>query len=249
MPCAAGGAARARVDVIVTTGTAATAAARRATATIPIVATSMGDPVASGFAASLERPGRNVTGFTTMGSAVYVKRLELLAEAVPAAKRIGLVVHADDTFFLQVFPGLQVAAQRQGRELFHVNVRRESDLVEGFATLATRKVEAVLVGDGRYLNARSAAIAGLALKYKLPSVFASMHGAEAGGLFGYANDQRYRHQGAADYVDRILQGANPGELPITRPMKFDLTVNRKTAAALGIVLPDAILARAGKVIE
>lgn len=249
LPLLAGELVKARADVIVTIGTAATAAARRATATIPIVATSMNDPVISGFASSLEHPGRNVTGFTTMGSAVYEKRLELLVEAVPGAKRFGLVVHADDVFFLQVFPGLQAAAKQQGRELFHVNIRRENDLTEGFARLALRKVQAVLIGDGRYLNLRSSAIAGLALKYKLPTVFPSMQGTVDGGLLGYANDQSYRYRGAADYVDRILKGANPGDLPIEQPTKMELSVNRKTAAALGIALPESIFARATRVIE
>jgi putative tryptophan/tyrosine transport system substrate-binding protein len=249
LPLLAGELVKANVDVIVAFGTAATAAARRVTATIPIVATTMVDPVMSGFADSLARPGRNVTGFTTIGSAVYRKSLDLLAEAVPAARQFGLFVHADDTFFLQVFPGLQAAAQKQGQDLFHVNVRRESDLTEGFARLKMRPVQAVLIGDGRYLNARSAAIAALALKYKLPTVFPSVRGVEEGGLLGYANDQDYRYQGAADYVDRILKGANPGELPIEQPTKFFLSVNKKTAAALGITLPESILSRAGKVIE
>lgn len=249
LPLLAGELVKARVDVIVANGTASAAAAKRATATIPIVATSMGDPVASGFADSLERPGRNVTGFTAMGSAVYVKRLELLTEALPAATRIGLIVHADDTFFLQVFPGLKVGAQRRGHELIHVNVREERDLREGFARLASRRVEAVLVGDDRFLGARGGAIAELALKYKMATVFPTLRGAEEGGLFGYPNDLRYRHQSAADYVDRILKGASAGELPIVPPTKFDLAVNLKTAAALGIALPDSILARASKVIE
>jgi putative ABC transport system substrate-binding protein len=140
------------VEVIVSSGTPATAAARRATATIPIVATSFGDPVASGFAESLAHPGRNITGFSTMGGAVYVKRLELATEIAPEAKRIGLIVNPDNDFFLQVLPGLQAAAQKQGRDIVLVNVRKAADLVDAFANLATRRAGAVLVGDDSVLN-------------------------------------------------------------------------------------------------
>ncbi len=249
LPLLAGELVKAQVDVIVTSSTPTTSAARRATATIPIVATSFGDPVASGFAESLARPGRNVTGFSTMGGAVYVKRLELLAEVVPGAKRVGLIVHPDNDFFLQVLPGLQAAAQKQGRDIVLVNVRKAGDLAEGFASLATRRVGAVLVGDDALLNSQGAAVASLALKYRMATIFPTLPGVEAGGLIGYANDTRYRFQSAAVYVDRILKGAKPGEMPIEQPMKIDLAVNQKTAKALGITIPQSVLLRAGRVVE
>ena len=245
----AGELVKAQVDVIVTTGTPATSAARRATGTLPIVATSFADPVASGFAASLSRPGRNVTGFSTMGGIVYEKRLALLAEAAPGAKRIGLIVHADNAFFLQVLPGLQAAAQKQGRDLLHVSVRDARDLAEAFGTLASRRAGAVLIGDDAVLNSQGGVIAGLALRYKMAAIFPTLRGVEDGGLIGYVNDVRYRYQSAAVYVDRILKGANPGDLPIEQPMKFELAVNLKTAAALGITVPASILARADRVIK
>jgi ABC-type uncharacterized transport system substrate-binding protein len=249
LPLLAGELVKAQVEVIVTTGTPATSAARRATATIPIVATSFGDPVASGFAESLSHPGRNVTGFSTMGGVVYVKRLELLAEVVPGAKRIGLIVNPDNDFFLQVLPGLQAAAQKQGRDIVLVNVRKAGDLAEGFASLATRRVGAVLVGDDTFLNSQSGAVASLALKYKMATIFPLTRGAEDGGLIGYANDIRYRYQSAAVYVDRILKGTKAGDLPIEQPMKFELAVNQKTAKALGVTIPQSVLLRAGRVIE
>jgi len=245
----AGELVKANAEVIVTTGSAATSAARRASATVPIVAVTFGDPVASGFAESLERPGRNVTGFSAMGSAVYEKHLELLLEAVPGAKKIGVLGNPTRVFFLQVLPGLEAAAKKQGREIVVVNVRTERDLADGFSNLATRRVEAVLVGEDRFSKTHVAKIAALALKYKLPSVFPVLRGAEHGGLLGHASNRQFRYESAADYVHRILAGEKPGEMPILPPVKFDLAVNQKTAAALGIAIPPAVLARATKVIE
>jgi putative ABC transport system substrate-binding protein len=245
----AGDLVKAKAEVIVTSGTAATSAARRASATVPIVAVTFADPVASGFAESLERPGRNVTGFTAMGSAVYEKHLALLIEALPGAKKIGVLGNPTRIFFLQVLPGLEAAAKKQGRELAVVNVRSERDLAEGFANLATRRVEAVLVGEDRFSKTHTAKIAALALKYKMPTVFPVLRGAEHGGLIGHASNRQFRYESAAGYVQRILAGEKPGELPIVPPVKFDLAVNQKTAAALGIAIPPAVLARATRVIE
>ena len=249
LPLLAGELVKAKSEVIVTYGTPATAAARRATASVPIVAVSLNDAVASGFARSLERPGGNITGLSTMGSAVYEKRLELLHEAVPGAKRIGLVVMPDRGFFTRELPGIEAAAQRLGCEILLVNASSLRDLREGFAMLATRRADGLIVGDQEPLIAASTALAGHALHYKLPAVFPTARGAQEGGLFGYANDNRYRYRGAAEYVDRILKGAKPGELPIELPLKFDLVVNKKTAAALGLALPPSLLSRASRTID
>jgi putative ABC transport system substrate-binding protein len=245
----AGELVKAGVEVIVTSGTAATSAARRATATVPIVAITFGDPVASGFAESLARPGRNVTGFPAMGGAVYVKRLELLIEAVPGATKIGVMGNPTRNFFLQVLPGLEAAAKKQGRSIALANVRSERDLAESFGRLATAHVQAVLLGDDKLINAHTKTIADLALKHKMATVFPVLRGVEDGGLIGHVNDPNFRYQSAAAYVGRILKGEKPGDLPIEPPVKLDLVVNKKTAAALGIVLPDAIVARAARVIE
>lgn len=249
LPVLAGELVKAQVDVLVTAGTPATAAARRATASIPIVAISFGDPVASGFAESLAHPGRNVTGFPATGSAVYVKRLELLIEAVPGATRIGVLGNPTRNFFLQVLPGLQAAAKKQGREIVVVNVSNDRDLAEGFASLATRRADAVLVGDDRFSKTRVGAIAELALKHKMATLFPVLRGAEQGGLIGAASNRHYRYQAAAVYVHRILEGEKPGDMPIEPPVQLDLAINQKTAAALGIAIAPSVLARAGKVIE
>ena len=245
----AGELVKAKVEVIVTSSNPATSAAKRATATIPIVAIAVADPVASGFARTLARPGGNITGFAVMGGAVYEKRFELLLEAVPGATRLGLIVNPDDAFFLRVLPGLEVEAKERGYEIVLANVRNVRDLKEGFALLATRRAQGVVVGDDSFLNAQSSALAGQALHYKLPAVFPHRRGVEDGGLLGYANDAKHRYRSTADYVDRILKGAKAGELPIEQPMKFDLAVNKKTAAALGLALPPSLLARASRVIE
>ena len=249
LPVLAGELVKAQVEVIVTTGNPATAAARRATATIPIVATSFVDPVISGFASSLAHPGGNVTGFANMGGAVHEKRLELLVEAVPGVKRVGFLVNADNEFYLRVLPGIQAAAQRLGCELVVVNTREARGLQADFALMRMRRVGAVLVGDGGFLSSLSGTLASLALKDKLASIFPVARGAEEGGLISYANDTRHRQRSAADYVDRILKGAKPGDLPIEQPVKFELTLNLKTAAALGIAVPPSVRARADRVIE
>lgn len=249
LPLLAGELVKAQVSVIVTYGTPATAAAKRATASIPIVAISLNDAVGSGFARSLERPGGNVTGLATMDSGVQEKRLELLLEAVPGAKRVGLVVMPDHGFYTRVLPGIEAAAKKRGCEILLVNATNLRDLREGFSMLSTRRAEAVLVGDDAPLIANAAALAGHALHYKLPAVFPTLRGAEEGGLLGYANDTKHRYRRAADYVERILKGAKAGDLPIELPVKLELTVNKKTAAALGIAIPPAVLARASRVIE
>jgi len=239
----------AQMEVIVVNSAAAASAVRRATATIPIVATSIANPVVSGFAQSLERPGGNVTGFATMGSLVYEKRLELLAEAAPQARRIGLLIHPEKEFFLQVLPGLQAAAKRLERELVLANVQSSKAIRDGFDLFKTRNVGAVLVGEGKLLDSDRAVIANLALQNKLASIFPAARGAEAGGLLGCANDERQRYRSAAEYVHRILKGERAAEMPIVQPAKIELVINMRTAAALGIAVPDSLLSRADRVVE
>ena len=249
LPTLAGELVKAKVEVIVTTGTPATTAARRATGTIPIVVTAFGDPVMSGFAASLAKPGGNVTGFSVMGGIVLEKRLELLIEAVPGAKRIGVLVNPDSAFHVRVYPGVQAVAEKRGRDIVLVNAKNARDIEEAFGAFAARKVGAVIVGDDPFIGSQGGTIAGLALKHKLPTMFATVRGVEDGGLMAYVNDARYRYQAAAGYVDRILKGAKAGDLPIEQPTKFELVVNAKTAMALGITLPQAVLLRASRVIR
>jgi putative ABC transport system substrate-binding protein len=249
LPLLAAELVRADVEVIVTNGTPATSAARRATATVPIVAAHFAEPVAGGFAESLERPGRNVTGFTSMGSAVYVRRLELLAEAVPGAARIGVLANPGGEFFVRILPGLEAAAKRLGRELVLVYARDAKGIEEAFALLRTKKIGALLVSEHRALARQGRLIAALALKDRLPAVFPTARGAEDGGLLGCAADPRERYRSAAGYVARILRGEKAGELPIQQPVELDLVLNLRTAAALGLAVPDKLRHRASRVIE
>jgi putative ABC transport system substrate-binding protein len=237
------------VEVIVTDGTPATSAARRATATVPIVAAHFAEPVASGFAVSLERPGRNVTGFTSMGSAVYERRLELLAEAVPGAARIGVLANPGREFFLRILPGLEATAKRLGRELVLAYARDAKGIEESFALLRTKRIGALLVSEHRALAAQSRLIAALAMKDRLPAAFSTARGAEEGGLIGCAADPKERYRSAAGYVARILRGEKVEELPILQPVELELVLNLRTAAALGLAVPDKLRYRAGRVIE
>jgi putative ABC transport system substrate-binding protein len=168
LPTLAGELVKANVEVIVTAGTPAVAAAKRATATIPIVATTLGDAVASGFAESLAKPGRNITGFAPMGSIVYEKRLQLILEALPSAQRIGVVGNPDSEFFTRILPGLDAAAQKAGRRLLVANVKDARTLEEAFGRFATAKVGAVLVADDNFIASQSAAVAALALNTSCP---------------------------------------------------------------------------------
>jgi len=240
---------RSGAEVIVTTGTPATSSARRATATVPIVAASFAEPVAGGFAESLKRPGRNVTGFASMGGAVYERRLEILAEVAPGAQRIGLLANPGEEFFLRILPGLQGAAKQRGRELVLAYARDAKEIEDAFALLRTKKVGALLVSEHRALERQSSLIAALARKHRLPSIFPTPRGAEAGGLLGGASDPRERYRSAADYVARILKGETAGDLPIVQPVNLELVLNLRTAAALGIEVPPALRARAARVIE
>jgi putative ABC transport system substrate-binding protein len=249
LPVLAGELVKANVQVIVTHSNPTTAAAKRATGTVPIVSALLGDAVASGFAQSAARPGGNITGFSQMGGAIYEKRVELAAEAMPGAARIGLLTDGDNNFFVRILPGLEEAAKKRGRKLFVINAKDARTLEEGFGKLATAKAGAVIVGDDYFMTSQTSRIVALAARHRIPTVFPFARGAEVGGMFALENNTRYRYQATADYVDRILKGAKPGDLPIEQPVKLDLVVNKKAADALGIAVPQAVIARAGKVIQ
>jgi ABC-type uncharacterized transport system substrate-binding protein len=237
------------VDVILTFGTPGVSAARRATTTIPIVTGSFGDPVGSGFAASLSRPGGNVTGLTSMGEELYAKRLEMLLSVAPKVTRIAVLVNPDNAFFEGMLSKLKTDAQKMGREIVPVRTREARELDEGFSLMVRQRAGALIVGDDVLLNTHASRIAELALRHRLPSIFAPCDSVEAGGLMCYGADIPDRYRRAAIHVGKILKGAKPGDLPIEQPTKFELVVNRKTAKALGVTIPQSILVRADKVIE
>jgi len=239
---------RLKVDVIVAQGTPGANAAKQATATIPIVMPVVADPVATGLVASLVRPGGNVTGLTWFSHEVSAKRLGLLRDAVPRTKRVAVLINPDNSSNAPILQAMELAARQLKLEIQPFEARGANELESAFATMAARRVDAVTIIDDAMLIANAKAIANLAAKKRFPLIgFNEV--AEAGGLMAYGPSFPEMFQRAANYVDKILKGAKPGELPIERATRFELLINLKTAKALGLTLPQSLLQRADQVIE
>ena len=240
---------RSNVDLIVTLG-AGVGAARRATQTIPIVAFGVNDPLTLGFAESLARPGGNVTGLTfEAGMIIDSKSFELLCEAVPKAKRIAILSRPADAGKRPYLETIPAVAKARNVELLVVEVTKPEEFEGAFARMKEWRADAVFIpGEPQYLFHR-ARISELALKHRLPMGGPAASFAEAGGLIGFSFDWNYNVRRAADYVDKILKGAKPGDLPFEQPSKFELVVNLKTAKLLGVTIPQSLLLRAERVIE
>jgi putative tryptophan/tyrosine transport system substrate-binding protein len=232
-------------DVIVTGGNAATRAAQEATATIPIVMVGVGNAVEAGFVASLARPGGNITGMSLAG--LNSKRLELLKEAVPKASRIALL-RTSDRLSDQAVRVTQEAARVLRVRLFVYEVESRADLDGAFAAMAKDSVEALLTQGAPMFLVERSRIAALALKYRLPTIGHTKEFVDAGGLLGFGADVPESARRAAFYVDRILKGTPPGNLPVEEPTKFELAVNLGTAKTLGLAIPPSILLRAQHVV-
>ena len=241
---------RLKVDLIVGSGRGSVEAAQLATTSIPIVMVIAADPVGSGFVASLTRPGGNITGLTVQYTDVAGKRLQLLKEAVPNLARVSVVLESGG------FPAARrsvseadaAAATALGLQLQAVEVRSPSDL-DGAFTVATRNRAGAAVVGGPIAFAHRAQVAQLAVKHRLPVVGPSSVYAEGGCLMGYVPTYTAHYRRAAYFVDRILKGAKPADLPIEQPTKFDLVINLKTAKALGLTIPPSLLQRADQVLE
>jgi putative ABC transport system substrate-binding protein len=238
-----------KVDVVVTNGTPAVRAALGATRTIPIVSASFADPVGSGFAASLSHPGGNITGLANLGEEINGKRLELLRQLVPKARKIAWLVNPDNPATVRMVPGLQASARKAGMEIIQVNTRNLQAMGEAIAQMKQKNFQAVIVADDGVLNRYQEKIAQLALQHKLPAIFAARQAVESGGLINYGVDQTDTYRRAAGFVDKILKGAKAGDIPIEQPTKFELFINGKTAKALGLKIPQSLLIMADKVIE
>jgi putative tryptophan/tyrosine transport system substrate-binding protein len=236
------------VDVIVTDSRGAAQIAEEATRTIPIVAATAGaDPVAAGLATSLARPGANLTGFTGAGDELSGKRVQLLKDAVPRVSRIAAL--QNPVTLISTFRATQAAARTLGLELRIVEIAAPDDIPGGFETAVRADAEALIVlPDGMFWNERARIIA-LAAQHRLPAIYEDRAYATDGGLLSYGRDVSEQFRLAAGYVDKILKGAKPADLPIQQPTRFQLVVNLKTAKALGLTIPPAILARANEVIE
>jgi putative ABC transport system substrate-binding protein len=236
-----------KVDVIVTAGTSNVVVARQVTSVIPIVFAGAGDPVGTGLVASLARPGGNVTGLSNQSTDLAAKRIELLREVVPGLRRLAIMADVGAPIaMLEV--GEASAALTLGLEAVTLEIRQAEDITSAFETLKGR-AEALHVASGQVLNTNRLLINTLALAARLPTIHTFRALVESGGLMFYGPNFQHLSRRAADYVDKILRGTKPADLPVEQPIKFDLVINIKTAKALGLDVPPSLLARADEVID
>jgi putative ABC transport system substrate-binding protein len=239
---------RLKVDIIVTSGTLQTLAAKQATAAIPIVFVTAADPVGGGLVASLARPGGNVTGLSLQSPDIAGKRLAILREVVPHLRRVAFMGNIDNPVVPREMREMQAAADSLGIEPATFEIRRTQDIVLAFEALKHRAEALYLANDGT-VDANRLRINILALGARLPTMWSQQETVEAGGLMSYGPNFQDQWRRAADYVDKILRGAKPANLPVEQPVKFELVVNLVVAKALGIEIPASLLARADEVIE
>jgi putative tryptophan/tyrosine transport system substrate-binding protein len=239
---------RLKVDVIVTSGTPAVMASKQATSVIPIVFATAGDPVGSGLVASLARPGGNVTGLATLVADLAGKRLELLREIVPGLGRLAIMGNASNPFTVLELDEVQAAAGTLGLEVVTLEIRRAQDIAPAFEALKSR-ADALYVCTDALANTNRIRISTSALGVRLPTMHGSRDYVEAGGLMSYGPNYPDLFRRSADYVDKILHGAKPGDIPVEQPTKYELVLNLTTAKALGLTVSPTLLARADEVIE
>ena len=239
-----------KVDVIVASTDAVIAAVKRETRTIPIVMAPSSDPVGTGFVASLARPGGNVTGLSAISPELSGKRLELLREVVPGLSLVAFLWNPDVRGNLFDYKETEGAARSLRLELQSVEVSRPEDFDRAFAAVTNQRAQALVLPAGNVVGfANRARIASFAQKNRLPSMYAQREYVDAGGLMSYGPSGSDTFRRAAIYVDKILKGAKPADLPVEQPTKFELVINLKTAKALGLTMPQSLLRRADQVIE
>ncbi len=240
---------RLKADVIVVTTTPAAKAAKAATGSIPIVMYPLGDPVVTGLVASLNRPEGNVTGLTFMASGIAAKRLELLKEVVPKISRVLVLSYRVDPISAPQLEELESAAASLGVKLFIQDIQSANDIPAAFDTGVREGVEGVLTTAESIFAAQGKRVVQLALEHKLPGMYPYRLMVDAGGLMAFDSYTSSFQARTATYVDKILKGANPGDLPIERPTKFELIINMRTAKTLGLTIPSSLIVRADEVIE
>jgi len=240
---------KSKVDVIVAWATPTVIAVRRATSTIPIVMVSVGDPIGSGFVASLARPGGNITGVSGITSDLSAKLIGLFVQMVPSMRAIGLVTNSYNPNVAVQLRASQDAIRDLGLKSYVVEARTEKEFERAFASLKTANVDGVVLLADPTVVDQGDKIAKLALAARLPTAFQRRENAEAGGLFSYGIILPDQFKYAASYVDRILKGAKPADLPVEQPTQFDFVINLKTARALGLTIPTQLLAAANDVIQ
>jgi putative tryptophan/tyrosine transport system substrate-binding protein len=238
-----------KVDVIITSGPSVTRAAKEATVTIPIVMTNDNDPVGNGFVASLARPGGNITGLSTLGRELSGKRLELLKQIVPRLSRAAVLGTSTSPGNAQNLKEMELAAGVLAVKLQYLDALAPKDIETAFGAARTGRAEAILVLDSSVFGAQRTQIVGLAAKSRLPAIYHRSGFVEAGGLMSYGVSFTDMDRRAATYVDRILKGAKPADLPVEQPKKFEFIINLKAAKQIGLTIPSNVLVRADKVIR
>ena len=236
-----------KVDVIVTAGTAV-GAAKQATSVIPIVFAAATEPVSTGLITSLARPGRNVTGLSMQSTELAGKRLELLREVVPALRRVAILAHAGNPAAVLEMSEVQASARAIGLPVVTLGVERAEDIAPAFEA-CKEQADALYVCTDAFVTANRVRILILALTARIPTIYGEQGHVEPGGLMSYGANLPDLFRRAADYTDKILRGANPTDLPVEQPTKFDLVINLITAKALGLIVPPTLLARADEIVE
>ncbi|HSE88731.1 MAG TPA: ABC transporter substrate-binding protein [Candidatus Binatia bacterium] len=250
LPTLAAELVRLKVDIIITAGAPAARAAKEATSTIPIVMTQIGDPVGSGFVASLARPGGNITGLSILAPELSGKRLELLKEIVPNLSRVAVFGTSTSPDNPQSLKEAELAANALKVQLQYLDIRNPKDFETAFQAATKRRAQGVLMMVlGTFAASRQKETVGLAVKHRLPVMYTGQASVEAGGLMSYGVNNSDLDRRAATYVDKILKGAKPAELPVEQPTKFEFVINRKAAKQIGLTIPPNVLARADRVIK
>ena len=240
---------RQRVDVILTGSSPGALAAKKATTTIPIVMVTTGDPVADGIVGSLARPGGNVTGVTALGQVLNTKRLELLKDAVPGVTRVGVLLNPASLYTVGFLKEKDGAARTLGLDLRVLEAREPRHLDKALSAVTTEGVGALMVQTNPMFIAQRQRIVELVARTRVPAVYGEREFVDAGGLMFYGASLAAMYRDAAAYADRILKGAKPADLPVEQPTRLELVINLKTAKALGLTIPPAVLARADHVVE
>jgi putative tryptophan/tyrosine transport system substrate-binding protein len=238
-----------KVDVIVTSGPTATRPAKEATSTIPIVMTFDDDPVGSGFVASLARPGGNITGLATLAPEISGKRLELMKETFPRLRRVAVIGTSNRQGTAQALKEMELAAQAHGVKIQYLDIQNPKDIESAFRAASKGHADAVLVLQTPILNSQRRQIADHALKSRLPAIYPASQYVEDGGLMSYGASISDLDRRAATYVDKILKGTKPADIPVEQPTKFEFIINLKAAKQIGLTIPPNVLARADRVIR
>jgi putative tryptophan/tyrosine transport system substrate-binding protein len=237
------------VDIIITRGTPAALAAKKATTTIPIVMAAIGEPVETGMVTSLARPGGNVTGLSAFVTELTAKRVEIMRELIPQLSRMALIDNMANRSVPAQWDEMKRAAVAFGIQPQLYDVRKAEDMERAFSSAIAQRVNALSVGNDSVLIANRIQVVQLAARHRLPAIYATRDFVDAGGLLSYAAHYPDLYRRAAAYVDKIFKGAKPADLPVEQPTKFEIVVNLKAASALGLTVPTTLLARADEVIE